>query len=203
MVLPGRKPAIHNLCHHWYFRQKSIPSPARRGSGGTPRAYASSIQAENAAVSLCKFAQILAVTLALSAYGAWLRGQRSEHTAGQGETPMVGGILLYRLAEVEAIWHDPTTRFVDSRWFYEYEVGHIAGALSLPQNDFDQRFPSLRPQLEKAKTIVVYCSKADCASSLRVAIRLREEGLGQTQIYPAGWDEWFNRGLPIQRTATR
>jgi rhodanese-related sulfurtransferase len=150
-------------------------------------------------MSLCKVIHILAVTLALSAYGAWLRGERRE----AGSTPMVGGILLYRLAEVEALWHDPTTRFVDTRSSYDYAAGHIAGALELPENEFEQRFPSLRPQLEKAMTIIVYCSKRQCASSLRVASRLREQGLEQTHIYPAGWNEWFERNLPSEHTATR
>jgi rhodanese-related sulfurtransferase len=150
-------------------------------------------------VSLSKFIHILAVTLALSAYGVWLRGERSEH----GSTPMVGGILLYRLPEVEALWHDPGTRFVDARTSYAYACGHIAGALELPENEFEQRFPSLRRQLEKATTIIVYCGNQECAHSLLVAIRLREAGLTQTQIYPAGWNEWFDRKLPIERTATR
>jgi rhodanese-related sulfurtransferase len=152
-----------------------------------------------AAVSLCKFIQILAITLALSAYGVWLRGERRE----SGSTPMIGGILLYRLAEAEALWQDPGTRFVDTRTSYAYACGHIAGALELPENEFEQRFPSLRPQLEKATTIIVYCDNRECARSLRVAIRLREAGLSQTQICPAGWNEWFERNLPSEHTATR
>src|SRR6516164_208421 len=155
--------------------------------------------ATESVVSLCKFVHILAITLALSAYGVWLRGERRE----VGSTPMVGGILLYRLAEAEALWHDPGTRFVDTRTPYAYACGHIAGALGLPENEFDQRFPSLRPQLEKATTIIVYCDNRECAHSLRVAIRLREAGLGQTQIYPAGWNEWSDRNLPTDHTATR
>ncbi len=150
-------------------------------------------------MSPCKFGQILVVTLALSAYGAWLREQRTE----SGNTPRVGGILLYRLAEAEALWHNPSTRFVDTRTPYAYACGHIAGALKLPENEFDQRFPSLRPQLEKATTIIVYCDSQECAHALRVAIRLREAGLGQTQIYPAGWNEWTERKLPSEHTATR
>ena len=96
-----------------------------------------------------------------------------------------------------------STRFVDVRPAHDYGYGHIAGALELPENEFDQRFPSLRPQLEKARTIVVYCDSPRCARSLRVAIRLRELGLAQTQIFPAGWNDWFNRELPIKRSITR
>jgi rhodanese-related sulfurtransferase len=152
-------------------------------------------------VSLWKLAQILAVALALSAYAAWLEAARHEHPAGG--TAMVGGILLYPTPQAERLWHDRTTRFVDVRTSIDYAYGHIAGALELPENEFDQRFPSLRPELEKAKTIIVYCDSRRCARSLRVAMRLRTEGLEQTQIYPAGWNEWYLQGLPSERTATR
>jgi len=152
-----------------------------------------------------KLAQILVVTLALSAYAAWLSAAREPNGEArvQGDPPMVGGILLYRLAEAEALWHDPTTCFVDVRTSIDFAYGHIAGALELPENEFDQRFPSLRPRLEKARTVVVYCDSTRCARSLRVAIRLRVEGMEQTQIYPAGWNEWFDRQLPIERSVTR
>jgi rhodanese-related sulfurtransferase len=156
-------------------------------------------------VSACKFFHILAVTLALSGYATWLEAVREPGTAAKdsGKTPMVGGILLYRLAEAEALWHDPATWFVDVRSSIDYAYGHIVGALELPEEEFDARFGSIRPQLEQAKTIIVYCGSRQCARSLRVAIRLRTEGLAQTQIYPAGWNEWFEHQLPIERTATR
>jgi rhodanese-related sulfurtransferase len=154
-------------------------------------------------MSLWKVVQILAVTLALSTYAAWLDAARQERGLADGGTPMVGGILLYRTPEAQRLWNDSTTRFVDVRSSIDYTYGHIAGALELPENEFDQRFPSLRSELEKAKTIIVYCDSRRCARSLRVAMRLRTEGLEQTQIYPAGWNEWFLQGLPLERTATR
>ena len=62
---------------------------------------------------------------------------------------------------------------------------------------------ALKPKLERARAIVVYCGSADCGKSLWVALRLRDEGLTQTRIYPAGWNEWYLRGLPSHRPATR
>jgi rhodanese-related sulfurtransferase len=156
-------------------------------------------------VSPAKIVHILAVTLALSAYAAWLESVRQPEAVAKdlGRTPMVGGILLYRTPEAEALWHDPGTRFVDVRSSIDYAYGHIAGALELPEDEFDQRFPALRAQLEQAKTIIVYCGSPRCARSLRVAIQLRTEGLEHTQIYPAGWNDWYERQLPLERTATR
>jgi rhodanese-related sulfurtransferase len=156
-------------------------------------------------VRLSRFVHLLTLTLLLAGYAAWLDSVRDHPPVPQhaGKPPMVGGIVLYRTAEAEALWRKPGTCFVDVRPAIHYAYGHIAGALELPEDEFDQRFPALRPQLERAETILVYCGSPRCARSLRVAIRLRTEGLAQTQIYPGGWNEWFERQLPIERTATR
>ncbi len=47
--------------------------------------------------------------------------------------------------------------------------------------------------------MVVYCKSVDCGKSLWAALRLRQHGLAQTRIYPGGWNEWSNRGLPAVR----
>ena len=150
-------------------------------------------------MNILKFLQILAVALALAGYASWLRSARQAHPGPL----MVGGILLYPTDQAEALWHEPTTRFVDVRSSVDYAYGHIAGALELPEDEFDQRLPGLRAQLEQARAIIVYCGSRRCARSLRVAMRLRAEGLEQTQIYPEGWNAWFERNLPVERSATR
>src|SRR5262249_32689903 len=141
-----------------------------------------------------KFLQILLVALGLSAYSAWALHQRP----GQPVQPdrAVAGIPLLRVEQAEALWQDRSTLFVDVRPLGDYEFGHIAGALHLPEPEFEQRFPALKERLERAKTIVVYCKSVDCGLSLWTAIRLRNAGLTQTMIYPEGWNEWDTRNLP-------
>jgi rhodanese-related sulfurtransferase len=154
-------------------------------------------------MQLSRFLHILAVTAALSAYGAWLRMERARQPEeGPGYRSVVG-IPLLRLPQVEALWHDPATVFLDVRSSIDYEYGHIAGAISMPEEEFDERFPALKPRLERARVIVVYCKSVDCGKSLWVALRLRDAGLAQTQIYPHGWHEWFEHNLPVTRSATR
>lgn len=149
---------------------------------------------ERHAVKAGKFLQILAVSLSLSAYAAWISSTRETHPAA---VPSPGrGIPLVRTAEAEVLWHDKATLFLDVRPAPDFAHGHIAGALHLPEEEFEQRFPSLSPRLARARAIVVYCQSVNCGKSLWAAIRLRNEGLTQAQIYPAGWNEWQERGLP-------
>jgi rhodanese-related sulfurtransferase len=145
-------------------------------------------------MSAAKFLHLLLVTLALAGYGAYLRAAREPRLAPAAVSP--GAIALIRAAEAEQLWRHDGTLFVDVRSAPQYAVGHIAGAVSLPEEDFEQRFPALRPRLERAHAIVVYCKSEDCGKSLWAAIRLRNLGLTQTRIYPAGWYDWQRHGLP-------
>jgi rhodanese-related sulfurtransferase len=154
-------------------------------------------------MKLANFARILAVSLALSAYSAWVLSER-EHTAAppsSAEPWAVADIPLLTDAEAESLWHQPATLFIDVRPPGDFEVGHIAGALNLPYEEAAERLPSLLPRLEQAGAVVVYCKSSDCGKSLWSAILLRQHGLARTKIYPGGWNEWFNRGAPIARGA--
>lgn len=147
---------------------------------------------------LANFLRLLALTLALSGYSAWVLAQRDPaKPQPYGEAD---GIPLLRLADAEVLWRDDSTVFVDVRSPIDYEFGHVAGAISLPEEAFEEQFPALRYRLERAGAIVVYCKNTDCGKSLWAAIRLRNAGLSQTCIYPAGWNEWYLEGRPTAGT---
>jgi 3-mercaptopyruvate sulfurtransferase SseA len=150
-------------------------------------------------LKFANFARILAVCLALSAYSSWsLAVRESQHRQPEpAHAEFVADIPLVRLSETQALWHDASTLFVDVRSAADYDCGHIAGAISLPWEEFEQRLPELKPRLERARTLVVYCKSVDCGKSLWSALSLRNAGLPQAKIYPDGWNEWYNRGLPI------
>jgi len=145
------------------------------------------------------FGRILLVTLALSSYSAWVMKERVSHVRPEA-TEDVAGIPLWNRADVETQWHDPSTLFVDVRSPIDFEFGHIAGAVNLPDEEFAQRFPDMKARLERATTIIVYCKNRDCGKSLWTAIRLRQAGLTEVGIYPDGWNEWFLHGLPTEGT---
>jgi len=149
-------------------------------------------------MKLTNFLLILAITGFLSSYGTWSQAERDREQAKTSLTGESGstGIPLLRRDSTEELWHDPATLFLDVRSSIDYDFGHIAGALSLPEEEFEKRLPDLKPRLERAKVIVVYCKSVDCGKSLWASIRLRNEGFKNVQIYPAGWNEWVNSELP-------
>jgi rhodanese-related sulfurtransferase len=152
-------------------------------------------------MKITNFLLILAVTAALSAYGAWARSEatRLHPPASHDSVPAADQIPLLTLEEAANLYTDPKVVFVDVRPESDYAVGHIEGAVLLPLEDFEKVYPTLEPRLKKASSIVVYCKSVDCMKSLWGALRLHKLGHTQTKIFPAGWNEWVIRGYPAYK----
>ena len=153
------------------------------------------------AINIFGIAALVALT---AGYANWARGNRPVEPPPDDTRPFVPAteIPLLRLADAKALWRLPTTLFLDVRSRIDYDFGHIAGALSMP-DDAEATLKELEPRLQKAETIVVYCGSRDCGKSLWAAIRLRQAGWTKTKIYPAGWNEWITNELPATVDSAR
>ncbi len=90
--------------------------------------------------------------------------------------------------------------FLDARPHDFWRMNRIAGARSLPEDDFDKAFGSLEPAVRRAKAVVVYCSGFGCEASHVVARRLRERGI-DAGILDEGLPAWEDAGLALDRAA--
>ena len=87
--------------------------------------------------------------------------------------------------------------FLDARPVDFYKMGHIPGALPLPEPDFEHAFAGLEPRLRRHFNLVVYCSGYGCEASHIVARRLREKGI-HAAILNEGWPAWTDAGYPVR-----
>ncbi|PYQ13963.1 MAG: hypothetical protein DMF80_13930 [Acidobacteria bacterium] len=87
--------------------------------------------------------------------------------------------------------------FLDARPVAFYAMGHIPGALPLPEDDFDRAFARLEPRLRNTLDIVVYCSGYGCEASHIVARKLREKAI-PAAILHEGWPAWTDAGYPTR-----
>lgn len=87
--------------------------------------------------------------------------------------------------------------FLDARGIAFYEMGHIPGARSLPEEDFDGSFAKLEDTLRRRFDIVVYCSGYGCEASHIVARKLRDRGV-EAAILHEGWPAWTDAGYPVK-----
>jgi len=88
--------------------------------------------------------------------------------------------------------------FLDARGLPFYEMGHIPGALPLPEEDFDASFARLEETLRRRFDIVVYCSGYGCEASHIVARKLRDRGI-EAAILHEGWPAWTDAGYPVKQ----
>jgi rhodanese-related sulfurtransferase len=87
--------------------------------------------------------------------------------------------------------------FLDARAGAFYEMGHIPGALNLPEEDFDAAFARLEPTLRARFEIIVYCAGFGCEASHIVARKLKERGIPAV-VLNEGWPAWTDAGYPTR-----
>jgi rhodanese-related sulfurtransferase len=112
-------------------------------------------------------------------------------SAEEGDPPFLS------LAEAMAKHADPNVVFIDAREPEEYHEGHIAGAILLPFDYFDDYWPTVQETLPLGQEIVTYCSGAECESSLFLARYMRGLGYEKISIFYGGWLQWQKGGGPV------
>jgi rhodanese-related sulfurtransferase len=108
------------------------------------------------------------------------------------------GTRMLTTDEVKYYRDQPGTVILDARSAEEYQLGHVAGAGSLPDDKFEQAFPRLEGELRKASLIIIYCSGGSCGTSEEVAKKLREKGIKNLAIDTDGLPGWMRAKLPIR-----
>lgn len=81
---------------------------------------------------------------------------------------------------------------IDVRPREEYAAGHIAGAVSLPVDELEERLGELADDVE----VVAYCRGPFCVYSPQAVSILRRRGRTAKQL-EAGFPEWRLDGLPV------
>ena len=87
---------------------------------------------------------------------------------------------------------------LDARSDAFYHFGHVPGALNLSREAFEKDYAALQPKLatHKDQAIAVYCSGSDCPDAGLVAEALLKLGYNTLLVYPEGWEQWTQVGLP-------
>lgn len=97
--------------------------------------------------------------------------------------------------------------FLDSRRSAEFELGHIAGAWSLPvwESSLEERLTEFEAKANPPPEapLVLYCSGGGCEDSHLLAARLFKLGYRNLLIYLDGYPDWVSKGRPTTKGATR
>lgn len=137
--------------------------------------------------SLCLvLALVLACTLALPAWAA-------SKDAPAPTKDMIGRMTIEELADRLA---DPSIVILDARTgsSWEHEKTKIKGAVRHEPRHAGEWSKTL----DKSKHYVLYCTCFDEATSIRVGLKLLENGVPKVSALVGGWDAWVDAGLPVE-----
>ncbi len=102
------------------------------------------------------------------------------------------------LDEARQIHESGEALFVDARHGFDYQLGHIKGAVNIPLKDA-QDSPEILAILPRDLTLITYCDGEECNSSITLAAKLDSLGYKNVKVFFGGWKEWQARGLPVEK----
>jgi rhodanese-related sulfurtransferase len=85
---------------------------------------------------------------------------------------------------------------LDVRDKASYDLGHIKGAISIPETDIISRYN----ELPRDEDIILYCWSSECSLGPSAAASLAELDFTNLKDLKIGWCEWSERGYPIDGT---
>ena len=112
----------------------------------------------------------------------------------------VRGFQMVTTDEVKFYITEKGANLLDARSPEEFSLGHIPGALSLPDEDFEASFTKVQDALRKAPYLIIYCSGGSCATSEHLADKLTVRGISGERIliYGDGFPGWMRAKNPIE-----
>ena len=110
--------------------------------------------------------------------------------------------LFTTLADAQTLWKDHGAVFVDARNKQDYNVEHIAGAISLDLEEIDRLYSSVMRGIAKDRKIVTYCSDPQCEAAIKLADALVARGHTQVLILLEGLPGWKDAGNETTKGAS-
>ncbi len=102
------------------------------------------------------------------------------------------------MAEATSRFKDGNALFVDARHESAYEQGHIAGAINLEANRFDEWIDAFLSETPPETIIITYCDGDSCALAFELAEQLRLVGFEYAYYLKNGWRQWTANRLPTE-----
>jgi rhodanese-related sulfurtransferase len=75
----------------------------------------------------------------------------------------------------------------------KYDVGHIPGAINIPDTQFDTLAPKMLPA-DKSMLLIFYCEGPECSLSHKGAFKAEKLGYTNIVVYTNGYPEWAKQG---------
>lgn len=118
-------------------------------------------------------------------------------TIPEGYMQQISAMPTISVEDAYGDFSDNNAVFIDARDNAEYVLGHIKGAINIPDDQFKQDEPHYKALLTRGKKIITYCHGTGCGLSVDVAKKLMAMGYSNVYVMTEGWPGWINANLPI------
>lgn len=122
--------------------------------------------------------------------------------SGASDVPFVPDLdrpIQIQLDAVKKFFDADAALIVDARDDFEYEEGHIPGALLMPYDRVVTDPEALEKVDSGGRPIITYCSGGTCDVSLNLAWSLLQAGQKRVLVFMGGWPAWEEAGYPVAR----
>ncbi len=79
----------------------------------------------------------------------------------------------------------------------EYAKSHVKGAICLPPDDVEERFPVVEVLIPSDSRIILYCYGPECDMAERVGTFLAQLGYKNMMIMSSGFSAWEKAKFPV------
>ena len=121
----------------------------------------------------------------------------ARHTAPAANGAVVEPLSI-TLSQAKVLFDRDQAIFIDARPPYEYDEGHISGALNIPFEEIEYYRAEIE-ELPRDKILVVYCDGESCDLSVHLGDELAKRGFTEVRVFFGGWGAWGRAGFPITK----
>ena len=145
---------------------------------------------------------LLNYSLLLKAFNGTLipKIQQNQLVNLKSKASLLYGISVIDLISAKPLYDEKIAIFVDARTLQEYKIGHISGAISMPDREF------LMGQIDPGKilpnkeaVLITYCDGGECELAIDVAKGLSERGYNNVFVLGEGYPGWEAAGYPVDK----
>jgi rhodanese-related sulfurtransferase len=145
-------------------------------------------------------ATILALSAVISLMAAPLRtNSPAPAVAAQSTVKLDAAAGEIGIKDAALLFISGRAVFLDARTQYEFELGHVRGAISLPPREFASQFQDLKPRLAGKEAVIAYCDGEQCPLGDALANHLRGAGVKNVFVLKNGWSLWQAERLPVDK----
>ena len=104
---------------------------------------------------------------------------------------------MISLAQAKEFFDAHHALFIDARHQFDYDQGHIRGAVNVPLKNFNLSQSGVNTT-PKDTLLIVYCDGSECNSSIELSVKFIDAGFTKVKVFYGGWQEWTSAHYPTE-----